>query len=65
MQLKKTSKKIGSLINEVKKNLNGYFSFNNIDILKFTSPDKWFQSTQNKFFVVFDNIDGSETNKHV
>ena len=33
MQLKKTSKKIGSLINEVRTFSNEYFSFNNIDIL--------------------------------
>ena len=33
MQLKKTSKKIGSLINEVRTFSNGYFSFNNIDVL--------------------------------
>ena len=32
MQLKKTSKKIGNLINEVRTFLNGYFSFNNIDM---------------------------------
>ena len=31
MQLKKTSKKIGSLINELRTFSNGYFSFNNID----------------------------------
>ena len=32
MQLKKTSKKIRSLINEIRTFSNGYFSFNNIDI---------------------------------
>ena len=31
MQLKKTSKKKWSLINEIKTFSNGYFSFNNID----------------------------------
>ena len=34
MQLKKTSKKIGSLINEAGTFSNGYFSFNNIDYIK-------------------------------
>ena len=37
MQLKMTSKKIGSLINEVRTFSNGYFSFNNIDWYIFTS----------------------------
>ena len=34
MQLKKTSKKIGSLINEIRTFSNGYFFFNNIDYSK-------------------------------
>jgi len=33
MQLKKTSIKIRSLINELKTFSNGYFSFNNIDMI--------------------------------
>ena len=36
MQLKKTSKKIGSLINELRTFSNGYFSFNNIDFINLT-----------------------------
>ena len=44
MQLKKTKKKIKSLINEVRIFSNEYFSFNNIDIdidfIKVTEKDK-------------------------
>ena len=44
MQLKKTSKKIESLINEIRTFSNEYFSFNNIDEICFFTVSSYYLS---------------------